>query len=103
MLGIHAVLSHSVMSDSLQFHGLSSPGSSVHKDSSGKKLEWVAMPSSRVFYQPRDQTQVSCIAHGFFTTYATREAHVQCLHICNCYIFFWDRSIDDYAVSHCIF
>jgi len=30
-------------------------------------LEWVAMPSSRGFSQPRDQTQVSIIAGGFFT------------------------------------
>ena len=31
-------------------------------------LEWVAMPSSRVSSQPRDQSQLSCIAGGFFTT-----------------------------------
>jgi len=30
-------------------------------------LEWVAMPSSRGSSQPRDQTQVPCIAGGFFT------------------------------------
>ena len=30
-------------------------------------LEWVAMPSSRASSQPRDQTQVSRIAGGFFT------------------------------------
>ena len=30
-------------------------------------LEWVAMPSSRGSSQPRDQTQVSGIARGFFT------------------------------------
>ena len=30
-------------------------------------LEWVAMPSSRGSSQPRDQTQVSHIAGGFFT------------------------------------
>ena len=29
--------------------------------------EWVAMPSSRGSSQPRDQTQVSCIAGGFFS------------------------------------
>ena len=29
-------------------------------------LEWVAMPSSRGSSQPRDSTQVSCIAGGFF-------------------------------------
>ena len=30
-------------------------------------LQWVAMPSSRGSFQPRDQTQVSHIAGGFFT------------------------------------
>ena len=30
-------------------------------------LEWVAMPSSRGSSQPKDQTQVSFIAGGFFT------------------------------------
>ena len=30
-------------------------------------LEWVAMPSSRGSYQPRDRTEVSCITGGFFT------------------------------------
>ena len=32
------------------------------------------MPSSRVSSQPRDGTQVSFIAGGFFTVWATREA-----------------------------
>ena len=39
-------------------------------------LEWVAMPSSRGSSQPRDQTQVSHIAGGFFTVWATREAQL---------------------------
>ena len=39
-----------------------------------KILEWVAIPFSRGFSQPRDETQVSCIAGRFFTTWATREA-----------------------------
>ena len=34
----------------------------------GRILEWVAMPSCRGSSQPRDQTQVSRIAGGFFTT-----------------------------------
>ena len=37
-------------------------------------LEWVALPFSRVSSQPRDQSQVSHIAGGFFTSWATREA-----------------------------
>ena len=36
--------------------------------------EWVAMPSSRRSAQPRDRTQVSCIAGRFFAVWATREA-----------------------------
>ena len=31
-------------------------------------LEWIAVPLSRGSSQPRDQTQVSCIAGGFFTS-----------------------------------
>ena len=39
-----------------------------------KILEWVAFPFSRGSFQPRDQTQVSHIEDGFFTSWATREA-----------------------------
>ena len=31
-------------------------------------LEWVAVPFSRGYSQPRDRTQVSHIAGGFFTS-----------------------------------
>ena len=44
------------------------PVSSVHGISQGRILEWVAISFSRISSQPRDQTQVSCIADGFFTT-----------------------------------
>ena len=37
-------------------------------------LEWVAILFSRGSSQPRDLTQVSCIAGGFFTSWATKEA-----------------------------
>ena len=37
-------------------------------------LEWVAFPFSRGSSQPRDWTQVSHIAGGIFTSWATREA-----------------------------
>ena len=40
----------------------SPPGSSVHGILQARILEWVAMPSSRGYSQPRDQTQVSCIS-----------------------------------------
>ena len=36
-------------------------------------LEWVAIPFSRGSSEPGNQTQVSCIAGGFFTIWATRE------------------------------
>ena len=36
--------------------------------------EWVAFPFSRGFSQSRNQTGVSCIAGGFFTSWVTREA-----------------------------
>ena len=36
-------------------------------------LQWVAFPSSRGSSQPRDGTQVSRIAGGFFSSSATRE------------------------------
>ena len=39
-----------------------------------RMLEWVAFPFSSGSSQPRDRTQVSCIAGGFFTLWATREA-----------------------------
>ena len=44
-----------------------------HKGSPGK-LEWVAYPFSRRSSRPRNQTGVSCIAGGFFTNRAMREA-----------------------------
>ena len=37
-------------------------------------LEWVIYPLSRGTSWPRNQTGVSCIAGGFFTNWATREA-----------------------------
>ena len=39
-----------------------------------RTLEWVAFPFSRGSSQPRNWTQVSHIASGFFTNWVTREA-----------------------------
>ena len=50
------------------------PGSSVPGILQGRILEWVAMPSSRGSSQPRVRTEVSHIAGGFFTIWATKEA-----------------------------
>ena len=47
------------------------PGSSDHGILQARILEWAAIPSSRGFSQPRDQTLISsipCIAVRFFTT-----------------------------------
>ena len=52
----------------------SSPGSSVHGILQTRILEWVAIPFSRGYSQPRDWTRVSCIAGRLFTLWATREA-----------------------------
>ena len=45
----------------------SPPGSSVHGILQARILEWVAMLFSRGCLRPRDRTQVSCTAGGFFT------------------------------------
>ena len=66
---MYNMLSHSVVSDSL-----SPPGSSVHGILQAKILQWVAILFSRGSSQPRDQTQVSCIAGRFFTVWTTWEA-----------------------------
>ena len=107
---MYAVLSHSVMSDSLRPHGLQparllcswgffrqgywsgypgdlpNPGikprsptlqadSLLSHQGSPKILEWAAYPFSRGSSQLRNWTRVSSIAGGFFTNWATREAH----------------------------
>ena len=46
-------------------------GSSVHRILQTRILEWIAIPFSREFSQPRDRTQVclhSCTAGRFFTS-----------------------------------
>ena len=50
------------------------PGSSVQGILQTRILEWVAIPFSKGSSQPRDWTQVPCIAGRFFTIWATREA-----------------------------
>ena len=50
------------------------PGLSVHGILQARILVWIAVPCSRGSSQPRNQTQVSCVAGGFFTTRATRQA-----------------------------
>ena len=56
----------------------------VHGILQARILEWVAFLFSRGYSQPRDRTEVSCIAGGFFTSWATREAResklISCIH-----------------------
>ena len=47
----------------------------AHGTLQARILEWGAFPFSRASFQPRDQTQVSLIAGGSFTGWATRQAH----------------------------
>ena len=60
----------------------SQPGSSVHGILQARILEWVAIPFSRGSSWPKDQTQVSCIAGGFFTLWASREALRETILLC---------------------
>ena len=62
------------MSDSCDTMECRLPGSPVHGILQAKILEWVAISFSRGSSQPRDQTQVSCIAGRFFTHLAIRKA-----------------------------
>ena len=50
------------------------PGSPVHWILQVSIRLWVTFPFPRGFFQSRDRTQVSRIAGGFFTIWATREA-----------------------------
>ena len=49
----------------------------VHGILQDRILVWMSFTFSRVSSQPRDRTQVSHIAGGFFTSWATRVALVQ--------------------------
>ena len=96
--------SHSVVSDSLWPHGL------VHGILQARILEWVAFPFSRGSSQPRDWTQVSHIAVGFFTSWATREAQINpllvlCCLVAQLYLTLCnpvDCSMPGFPVLHCL-
>ena len=66
----------SVMSDSLQPHGLYPPCSPVHGISQARVLEWVALPFSSGITPTRGSNIGPRIAGRFFTFWATREALV---------------------------
>ena len=50
-------------------------GSPIHGIFQGKVLAWVSTSFSRVSSQPRDWTEVSCMAGRLFTIWTTKEAH----------------------------
>ena len=54
-----------------------SMGYRVHGILQARILEWVAFPFSRGSSQTRDQTQVSCIAGGFFTNWTMRQTPIR--------------------------
>ena len=58
-------------------------GSSVHVILQARILEWVAMPFSRGSSQPRDQTQVYCIAGIFFIKCVHAKSLESFLTLCN--------------------
>ena len=64
-------VSHSVVSNLGNHMGCSPPGSSAHRISQARMLEWVAIPSFRRSSRVRDQTCISCIPGRFFTTWLT--------------------------------
>ena len=68
------VLSCSIRSDFCDPMNCSPPGSSVHGILQARLLQWVAIPFSRGSSQPRDWNQVSLIAGGLLTIWATKEA-----------------------------
>ena len=64
---IHTVKSSSEVGETDSIYRLS-------HQRSPRILEWVAYRFSSGSFQPRNRTGVSCIAGGFFTSWATREA-----------------------------
>ena len=62
-----AVLILSVVSDSASLWAVARQAPLSMGILQASRQEWVATPSSRGSSHPRDRTQVSCIAGGFFT------------------------------------
>ena len=94
-------VSHSVMSDSLQPHGLWPTRLLCLGILQARILECVATRFSRGSSWPWGQTRVSCIAGGFFTIWTAREAVLPLL---LCYVLpyqlcLWLRALLDGALS----
>ena len=76
----------------------SPPGSSVHGDSPGKNTEVGSLPLLQGIFPTQNQTQVSCLAGGFFTVWATREAQLSIDKYKN-YPTVWKHSFPDNTVA----
>ena len=82
--GLEECLAHSKVTVTVKVAQLCSilvaPRTIVHGILLSRILEWVAIPFSRGISWPRNQTRVSCIADGFFTSWAIRKAlaHSKC-------------------------
>ena len=63
----YAVLGCSVLSDTATPWTVACQALLSMRILQARILELIAMPCSRGSSQPKDQTQVSCIAEGFFT------------------------------------
>ena len=76
------------------------PAFSVQGILQARILDWVAVPSSKRSSQPRDQTEVSHNAGGFFTTWVTREAQsVEWTLLIHWYSRSWSQSATNRPIS----
>ena len=66
----------------------SPPGSSVHRIFQARKLDWVAISSSRGSSWPKDWTSVSCITGGFFTNWAAKLGRTRSRWVVKCLVLF---------------
>ena len=71
----------------------------IHGILQARKLEWVAFPFSRGSSQTRSRTQVSLIAGGFFTSWATREAHKPTRKATTDFPGGWDGKVSAYSAG----
>ena len=99
------VFSHThvqVMSNSFVTPWTSPPGFSVPGISQTRILEWIAISFSMGSSKSRDQTHISCIAGGFFTTEPPgNEYKYACVYVCvyiYIYFFFFISSVQ--LLSH---
>ena len=80
----------------------SSPGSSAYGIFQARIPEWVAMPSSRGSFWPRDQnciSYVSCIGRQFFTASTTQDNNVHFYLLCSA-VQFSHSVVSDSLRSH---